>query len=590
MELTVENNVVVISLSVDQDSGYSAAAYAMRAEAAAEDAAINRIATENAKQESVDAANIAEEAKDVVTQDRQTVEYARDEIMSKVDIAVQSAADSVNAATVATESKDYVESARAVVAAAKDETLAAESIVKNSLNGIPLDPPVPVVVDKNFQGPIIHNNSVLTNIGTLKNQATFTVFVINIKNYHRVIGEIRLLNSGPREPFNAVMVGRNADGEAVDLMPLSVDSGGRLETVDIDISRFVFLYIGFSLNGGDVLNLSLVPKENPSNAPVKAYIDKKGPSISHVENKFSLKRMGEIFSTERSELPSIHWPWIIGTGNIIDPLGKYYMYYSTDHGGNNGKIAMSYSDSLLEWTDFGVVVDSQNQLGLTSEAETPSVVFDDYSKKLRMYWQTQANMPEQERYAQATMISESTDGISWTYVKQALDIPLKLLPGNGHNGYFIPRKFSHCYIATHLMGGGAQSYSGISYSYDGLNWWTSRDNVSGQRHAVFVNDVYSGGFNESGTFTHNGSIYSVCRVGIPAHGTNAKMVNLGITELCDDLITIRGKAYILLEMEDLLNESTDIRSIRSFQDSDGSVFIIYSCNDRFFLAKLEINY
>src|SRR5690606_3055224 len=71
MELTVENNVVVVSLSVDQDSGYSAAAYARRAEAAADEAlsatsevASNKTAAELAAGVALSAKNEAESARD----------------------------------------------------------------------------------------------------------------------------------------------------------------------------------------------------------------------------------------------------------------------------------------------------------------------------------------------------------------------------------------------------------------------------------------------------------------------------------------------------------------------------------------------
>lgn len=77
MELTVENNVVVVSLSVDQDSGYSAAAYARRAEAA-------EAVTVSAKDQVVS-------DRDAVSADREAVALARADVEEKAGIAEQAA-------------------------------------------------------------------------------------------------------------------------------------------------------------------------------------------------------------------------------------------------------------------------------------------------------------------------------------------------------------------------------------------------------------------------------------------------------------------------------------------------------------------
>jgi hypothetical protein len=83
MELTLENNVVVVSLSVDQDSGYSAAAYARRAEAA-------EAVTVSAKDQVVS-------DREAVSTDREAVILARADVEEKAGIAEQAAVDAVDA-------------------------------------------------------------------------------------------------------------------------------------------------------------------------------------------------------------------------------------------------------------------------------------------------------------------------------------------------------------------------------------------------------------------------------------------------------------------------------------------------------------
>ena len=175
------------------------------------------------------------------------------------------------------------------------------------------------------------------------------------------------------------------------------------------------------------------------------------------------------------------------------------------------------------------------------------------------------------------------------HIKTALSIPLASITGNGHNGYFTPIQQDNRYVALHLMGGSDQNYTTISFSYDGLNWLTSPMLIGSQRHGVFAPDVYSGGFSEGAIFIYNGRIFSVCGIGTQASGTDPRNVNLGITELCDDFVTVKGKAELLLNM-DGINENNDIRSIKCFQDTDGSMYVIYNCNGRFFLATLNANF
>jgi|GEM_PF-4341834 len=494
-------------------------------------------------------------------------------------------------------STHYVKFFAGVPTFSKDNVKKYIDNVGSALNGIVTDPTIiETLIDNTYAGPERLNNTVLRANGATGASTGITTFLkLNVRNHFAINIVTTFPTTGATVPYNAGLLGYRPNGEIVNIVPLASGSSTPINA-GFNIEEFDYISVCVTVGGLTNLKLTLIRK-NRESEPVKKYIDNRvarNGSISTVNNRFKLTRIGQILLASQTSLPTIYWPSIIRTDKIVGALGTYYMYFSTDHGGVNSKINLAYSNNLTNWTEFGTVVTALNQLGVVGESETPSVVYDEFFGKFRMYWQTYPD-PSGLGYAQSTQISESEDGINWTYVKTALDIPLDSITGNGHNGYFDILKHSNIYIATHLMGGGEQSYLSRSYSYDGLNWFTSPFVVTAERHGAFPDASGAAGvgnFSEVAHFRYNGRNYAVSRLGTNvggASGTDPKVVNLGIVELCDDHVTIAGKGELLKEMNET-NETNDIRSIRPFQDIDGTMYIIYNCNNRFFLSKLEVHY
>ncbi|WP_392436474.1 hypothetical protein ACF3N7_05410 [Cruoricaptor ignavus] len=186
-----------------------------------------------------------------------------------------------------------------------------------------------------------------------------------------------------------------------------------------------------------------------------------------------------------NEFSSFYYPCLISTDKIANPLGKYYLYFSTDHAGRSGKIGMVYSDDLVNWKYKGVVISSSLMGWVNTECETPSVIWNDEAKKYYCYFQTNPPRTNLE-YNQATQIAESVDGISWTWIKEAFVRPMSHLKGDGHNGYFVVQKIGGVYLGFSLMGGtNYASYMAFHTSKDGLNW------ITNQRHSGYARPYFS---------------------------------------------------------------------------------------------------
>lgn len=185
--------------------------------------------------------------------------------------------------------------------------------------------------------------------------------------------------------------------------------------------------------------------------------------------------IGTIKDVSSISLPSgyntLYYPFIITTEKIQNPKGKYYMYFSTDHDTDaNGKIGMFYSDNLVDWTFHGNIITSSSFGGL-KQPETPCVVWSDDLKKYLMYFHVSSDY-NGSGYAQTTLIAESADGLSFSYVKPAFNIPMNRMKGDGHNGYFSCQKINGIYKGVSLFGGTDIDFRAIHFSKDGLNWIT----------------------------------------------------------------------------------------------------------------------
>ena len=299
--------------------------------------------------------------------------------------------------------------------------------------------------------------------------------------------------------------------------------------------------------------------------------------------ELAFSRMGKIFDNTEANNSSIYWPCIIRPVHA-NPLGKYYMYYSLDHGSNsdaNVGIKLAYSNDLIHWTKYGIVLTAKDQFSLSSkkDTETPTVVWDEKNSRYLMYWHSDYDYGGTP-YAQTTYISESTDGINWTYIKIALNIPIDHIYGNGHNGYFKVFNENGIYYGYSLLGGGDDSASAVHMSDDGLNWITMQESYG-----------VTGG--EGFRFCAVGRYYIVKARGQAASGTAPKTTNLYIREVFADYRTPVGDWVLLANMDTDLGETTNIRSVNGFID-DGHIYIIYNCassdlsTSKFFLAEIKV--
>ena len=299
--------------------------------------------------------------------------------------------------------------------------------------------------------------------------------------------------------------------------------------------------------------------------------------------ELSFKRIGKIWDNTEAGDSSIYWPCII---KPVTPnaLGKYYMYYSLDHGSNsdaNVGIKMAYSNDLIHWIKYGIVLTAKDQFSLSAkkDTETPTVVWDAKNSRYLMYWHSDYDYGGTP-YSQTTYISQSADGINWTYIKRALDIPISHIYGNGHNGYFSVFNVDGIYYGYSLLGGGDDSAGGVQISDDGLSWITIQENKG---------LVGGGGFR----FCAAGRYYLVESRGQAASGTAPNTTNIYIQEVYSDYLTPIGDWELLAEMDSDLGETNNIRATSGFIDN-GHIYFVYNCasSDRstssFFLAGIKV--
>ena len=212
---------------------------------------------------------------------------------------------------------------------------------------------------------------------------------------------------------------------------------------------------------------------------------RKGQSFE-IEKFPKLKTVGVV--DLGSGFSSYYFPIIIDASLYFEnPLGKYYLYYSTDHAGvavkDQGAIGMRYSNDLINWTFYDKVVKQSTTPPFSGESrimeiETPSIVRDDVNKRMLMYVHV-ANFQTSNNYSQESHILSSTDGLTWTWVKRMFDVPRHKVRGDGHNGYAIVRKLGGLYLASQVWGGTDNSFGAIAWSLDGLRWFpTQVDNES----------------------------------------------------------------------------------------------------------------
>jgi hypothetical protein len=172
----------------------------------------------------------------------------------------------------------------------------------------------------------------------------------------------------------------------------------------------------------------------------------------------------------------LYYPAIVYLGGLEARTysDAFYMYYSTDHSTGNGGIGLATAPAPEgPWTDRGMVfVDTT----LGTQTETPCAVYNEETGKIHLYY-------SQNYYAagdtsvyptQATCLALSDNGTDFTILSNPLITVDAMQPGDRHTGYARIYRMGRLWVMRHVMGGTDFGFSGVSYSYDGLEWITDQ--------------------------------------------------------------------------------------------------------------------
>lgn len=293
--------------------------------------------------------------------------------------------------------------------------------------------------------------------------------------------------------------------------------------------------------------------------------------------ELTLEYIGEIWNNTTAGDKNIYFPSIIRTRNL-NALGKYYLYYGYDHeyaSGNNVGIKMAYSDDLIHWTLYGNVLKASTQLGLSSEqeTETPCVYWDEANERYLMMWHSNYKA-NNGWWFQTTHISESSDGITWTYVKRLCTLNKDRYSGlSNHDGYAHVQKINGIYTVCLLWNGGDAARCNTGYSFDGVNWiFNSHQRAEAERY-MDGTAIMPVGY--SPVYDIDGKLYKVGSSGKETSGTGISVVhNVSIGEVAGDLLTYIGKARIIYKQSGKQGEYNVIRATSRFTDTDGTNYVI----------------
>ncbi len=296
-------------------------------------------------------------------------------------------------------------------------------------------------------------------------------------------------------------------------------------------------------------------KKYERNESLQKFINSGGKTNSNNSignnSTFKLESLGVKLRASDTTRSTVYRPCVIRADLYLkNPMAKYYIYHSTDHGGGNA-IMMSYTDDIEgDWTYFGDVCKLSEQGGITGDIETPWVIWEPTTQRFLMYWHTGQAYDE---LSQNTFISESIDGVTWKFVGKAFKFPARFVNGNGHNGYFHVIEQNGLFVGTHAITGSNMSRFTRSISKDGINWITELDGmaVSTYGTAKIGNEYYN--------FTH--------------YIEENKVVSpkLMACKISNDFKSNIGTYFQI--GESLLGNVT---SVTNFIDTDGTVYVLVS--------------
>lgn len=178
--------------------------------------------------------------------------------------------------------------------------------------------------------------------------------------------------------------------------------------------------------------------------------------------------------------PSGPWPitrpWVVHVENLLSsPLGKFYMYFSTDHATDHGGIGLAYANSPLgPWTYYGLVY--QDTTTGSTQTEWPCVVWDEDNACFNLYHHVVGLTGGGLIGGQITCLATSPNGVdTWTRIGPVIDPGLhNASTGNDYwsGGTSYPTVFRTANGWRAFLFGptGIYNRSHLAYSNDGRNW------------------------------------------------------------------------------------------------------------------------
>jgi hypothetical protein len=186
--------------------------------------------------------------------------------------------------------------------------------------------------------------------------------------------------------------------------------------------------------------------------------------------------------SQQTALPSVYWIWGQRVdGIMLNPLDKFYFWYSTSHDAGPGGIALVTAPTPTDpFTNRDKVF---TDTSASDQTETPSIIWDGERVLFNMYYQQR--LPSAP---QATKLATSPDGLNWTIVGTVLGgVNITEYLGSGEMTYFQPFRVNDQWAGYHLIGGGNYAHFGTSHSRDGRTRITdSRKMNSGLEWAEYT--------------------------------------------------------------------------------------------------------
>lgn len=295
-----------------------------------------------------------------------------------------------------------------------------------------------------------------------------------------------------------------------------------------------------------------------------------------------------------ADSPNALWPWIVRVDTILpSPLGKYYLYASTDHDPGAGGIYMWWADALEgPWTSVGLVF--QDLLRTTSvghpETETPSVVHDPdvgANGGLRMFYQqiaaTYTNAVGTTTNAegiQSTLSCTSEDGLTWT-VDPTFIIDVRrreYQPGNGHCGYFVPFEIDGQIAAYSLYSSGIYPHHALHVCLGNLHEWATDQRLLGYTpDKALLPDGVSRliAWNHSFACRIKGKTWLIGMADNYSAGSDPKNSRIAMWPLSDDCRVPLSVGKMIWEPQ-LPWETGNMRAVTPYIE-DGVVHVVYMC-------------